>query len=96
MTRFSLARGVLGARRPHSHTLCSEEQMIAISQHSEGSCENCTQKPAVYSIHGDPDEWTGPSRVCQACMLGLIGTSEQLRYVLLLQGGVLTSIGGGS
>jgi hypothetical protein len=70
--------------------------MILISQHSEGSCENCTQKPAMYSIRGDGDEWIGPSRLCQACMLGLIGTNKQLRNVLLLQGGVLTSIGAGS
>jgi hypothetical protein len=70
--------------------------MIMISQYSEGSCENCAQKPSVYSIRGDGDEWTGPSRICQACMLGLLGKNEQLRHVLLLQGGVLTSIGVGS
>jgi len=70
--------------------------MISISQYSGSNCDSCSRKPAVYSIRGDEDEWTGPSQLCQACMLGVLGETEQLRHVLLLQGGILASIGVGT
>lgn len=71
-------------------------QMITISQNSGSNCENCSEKPALYSIHGDEAEWTGPLQLCQACMLSQLGQNEKLRHVLLLQGGILASIGVGS
>jgi hypothetical protein len=71
--------------------------MISISQNSGGSnCDNCLEKPALYSIRGDEAEWTGPRNLCQSCMLGQLGQNEKLRHVLLLQGGILASIGVGS
>jgi len=40
-----------------------------------------------FSTAVDRQEWSGPTALCQACILALIRDDEKLRSILLLQGG---------
>ena len=59
--------------------------MIEITKYHVGKCESCKERTADYSIKGDG--WSGPNRVCQGCMLGIVRDSDVIRNVLLLQSG---------
>jgi hypothetical protein len=61
--------------------------MIEITKRRAGTCDSCNQKPAEYSIQAGRDEWDGPTRICQVCMLGFAENNSVIRTVLFIQSG---------
>lgn len=61
--------------------------MTVILKRRAGHCESCKEKPAEYEISANKEEWSGPFRLCQRCMLSIVRNNEYIRSVVMLQGG---------
>jgi hypothetical protein len=61
--------------------------VIEINKRRAGICEGCKERPAEYSITGAKEEWDGPNRLCQQCMLGFAENNSLIRTILFIQSG---------